>query len=204
VARTLIKPLLVRFFAGLVGSVGLGWIVFRGALFDPTEIAFQCVTVGILTAGMLAVVRLSRHDLAALLIVVFGMGRFGLAGTEGWTFAVSGFLLAAGVYLAAVIFDLLAREGMAFGKFVILAALLGGINVALLPLVQFHTLTSNDVIRAVLIQLLLGLIIGDGAGFGVEMAELPAAVAERARRPGMRAETNGRRYDGQESTEHDS
>jgi hypothetical protein len=181
VSRPLLKALLVRFLAGLAGSAGLGWIVFRGTVFHPAEISFQCITVGALTAGMLAAVRLSRHDLAVLLIVVFGMGRFGLAGSEGWLFAFSGFLLAAGVYLSALIFDLLARKGLAFGKFLILGPLLGGIYVALVPLVQFYTLTSNEVVRALMIHLLLGLIIGDGAGLGVEIAELPHAAAERAR-----------------------
>jgi hypothetical protein len=179
VAHPLLKAFLVRFVSGLAGATALGWLVFRGAVFDPRELAFQCVTVGALTAGVLAAVRVKTHGLALLLVIVFGLGRLGLAGTQGWLLAISGILLATGVYLLALIFDMLAGKGLPFGKFLIMGPLLGGVYLALAPMVEFHTLTSNGVVRALALQLLVGLLIGDGAALGVEVAELPAVVAAR-------------------------
>jgi hypothetical protein len=179
VAHPLLKAFSIRFVAGLLGSIAVGWLVFRGTVFDPRELAFQCVTVGALTAGVLAAVRVNTHGLAVLLVVVFGMGRLGLAGTQGWLLAISGILLATGIYLVALIFDMLGRRGLVFGKFLIMGPLLGGIYLALAPMVEFHTLTSNGVVRALALQVLVGLLIGDGAALGVEVAELPPYVAAR-------------------------
>jgi hypothetical protein len=50
-------------------------------------------------------------------------------------------------------------------------------------MVEFHTLTSNGVVRALALQVLVGLLIGDGAALGVEVAELPAYVASRLKPP---------------------
>jgi len=49
--------------------------------------------------------------------------------------------------------------------------------VALTPITDYYTLTSDDVMRTLLLRFLLGLIMGDGAGLGVELADLPAAAA---------------------------
>ena len=51
--------------------------------------------------------------------------------------------------------------------------MLGGLFVALTPMVEFHTLTSNGASRMLMLQVLIGLLIGDGVGLGVELAELP-------------------------------
>lgn len=172
-----VKAFLPRFLLGLAGALGAGLVVFRGQIFEPGQLLFQCVTVGALTAGLLALVRVSRHGAALLLVVVFGLGRFGFAGSTGWLPGISGFLLAAGVYLIAVIFDLLARGGLILGKFLLVGPLIGGLFVALTPITDYYTLTSDDVMRTLLLRFLLGLIMGDGAGLGVELADLPAAAA---------------------------
>jgi len=173
---------LTRLLLGWSGAVAAGLVVFRGAVFAPGDLPFQCVTAGALCAAMLALVRTSRHGVALLLIAVVGLGRYGLAGSTGWLPGTGGFLLAAGAYLVAVIFDLLARGGLALGKFLLVGPLVGGLYLALTPITEFHTLTSDDVTRTLLLRFLLGLILGDGAGLGVELAELPAAAAAAAAR----------------------
>ena len=177
---------LLRFVAGVAGSIGAGLLVFRLLVFNPGEPAFQCVTVGILCAAVLAAVRISWHGLALVFIIVFGLGRYGLSQTGGWLFGLSGFLLGAGCYLLALIFDLLARRGLLLGKFVIMGLLLGGLFVALTPMVEFHSLTSNGAMRTLMLQLLVGLLVGDGVGLGVELAELPSGLAARAAAAGAK------------------
>lgn len=128
--------------------------------------------MGGLAAAMLAAVRLSRHDLALVLVVAFGVARLGLAGAKGWAVASSGIILAAGIYLLALIFDMLGQRGVAFGKFLIVGPLLGALYVALTPLAEYHFLTTNGVTRTLMSRALLGLIVGDAVGFGVEAVEL--------------------------------
>jgi hypothetical protein len=183
VAHPLLKAFSVRFLSGLAGSVLAGWVIFRWAVFDPGVPAFHCLTVGALVAGVLAAVRLSLHGVAVILVVVFGMGRLGLLGSMGWLYALSGLVLAAGVYLIALIFDMLGKKGLVFGKFIIVGPLLAGIYLALVPMVEFHLLTSNGVLRVLIVQAAVGLLVGDGAALGIEIAELPSAVSRKGRIP---------------------
>lgn len=157
-----------------------GLLIFRSAIVVPEALAFQCVSVGAVAAGILSLVRLSRHGYALVLIAVFGVLRLGWIGSKGWVVGVSGFLLAGGLYLAAIIFDLLGRRGMAFGKFLILGPLVGGVYLALAPLIEFHTLTANGVMWTLVEHVLLGVVIGDGVGLGVEVAELLGQAQEKA------------------------
>jgi hypothetical protein len=152
--------------------MAVGLLVFRESAFDPAEPEFQCLTAGALTAGILSAVRVSRHDLAVVIVTVFGLSRVGLAESRGWLLAVSGFLFAAGLYLASLVFDLLGRRGVRFGKFLILGPLMGGLYLALTPMVEFYDLTTNGVLRTLMSRVLMGLLIGDGVGFGVEVVEL--------------------------------
>jgi hypothetical protein len=173
---------LLRFLFGLAGALAAGLLVFRGQLFDPGGLPFQCVTVGALTAAMLALVRLSRPGSVLLLIAAFGLARYGFAESLGWLPGISGFLLAAGIFLVALIFDLLARGGLALGKFLLVGPLIGGIYLALTPITEFHALTSDDVTRTLMLRFLVGMILGDGAGLGVELVELPGAAAAARRK----------------------
>jgi hypothetical protein len=179
VAPLLIKNFLVRFWFGIAGSLMAGLIIFRAAIVIPALPAFQCITVGIVLAAILSLVRLSRHGYALVVIAVFGVLRLGLVESRGWTMGASGFLLAGGLYLAAIIFDLLGRRGMMFGKFLILGPLVGGVYLALTPLVEFHALTANGVMRILMEHVLLGVVIGDGVGLGVEVAELLGKAHQR-------------------------
>ena len=186
-ARTGAKSFLVRFLIGLAGALAAGAVVFRWQILEPGTLPFQCITVGALTAAMLALVRVSRHGAAWLLVAAYGLAGYGFAGALGWLPGTAGFLLAAGIYLVAVIFDLLARGGLVLGKFLIVGPLIGGLYLALTPVTDFHTLTSDDVMRTLMLRFLVGMILGDGAGLGVELADLPAA-ASAARRTAAEAE----------------
>jgi hypothetical protein len=183
VAHAVLKNFLIRFWFGLAGSLVAGMLLFRSAVVAPGTLAFQCVSVGAVTAGILSLVRISRHGYALVLIALFGVLRIGLVESRGWLVGISGFLMAAGLYLAAIIFDLLGRRGIMFGKFLILGPLVGGLYLALAPMVEFHALTSNGVMRILLEHALLGVIIGDGVGLGVEVAELLGKAQERVDNP---------------------
>jgi len=182
VAHLVLKSFLVRFSFGVAGSLMAGLLLFRSAIVIPGTLPFQCISVGALTAGMLSLVRVSRHGYALVLIAVFGVLRLGLVESRGWLMGVSGFLLAGGLYLSAIIFDLLGRKGMMFGKFLILGPLVGGLYLALTPLVEFHALTSNAVMWILMEHVLLGVVIGDGVGLGVEVAELLGMAREKVKR----------------------
>jgi hypothetical protein len=181
VAHIVLKNFLVRFWFGIAGSLLAGLLMFRSAIVIPGTLAFQCISVGALTAGILSLVRVSRHGYALALIAVFGVLRLGLVESRGWLMGISGFLLAGGIYLCAIIFDLIGRKGMMFGKFLILGPLIGGLYLALTPLVEFHALTSSSVMWILLEHVLLGVVIGDGAGLGVEVAELLGMAQEKVR-----------------------
>ena len=96
-----------------------GMLIFRSAIVIPGTLAFQCISVGAALAGILSLVRLSRHGYALTIIAVFGVLRLGWVESRGWMVGISGFLLAGGLYLCAIIFDLLGRRGMMIGKFLI-------------------------------------------------------------------------------------
>ena len=59
--------------------------------------------------------------------------------------------------------------------------LIGGLYLALTPLVEFHSLTSNSVMWILMEHVLLGVVIGDGVGLGVEVAELLGMAQEKVR-----------------------
>jgi len=172
---------LLRFWIGAAGSFAAGWLVFGSAVFRPGHVAFQCITIGALTAGIVALQRSGRPLHALALAVGFGLFQLGLVETEGWIVASSGVVMGLGIFLVALIFDLLAREGVVLGKFLLLGPLLGGVYLAATPLAQFHSLTGPDAVRTLMQFALVGVVIGDGAGLGVELVDLVALAAGRAR-----------------------
>jgi hypothetical protein len=180
VAQLLLKNFLVRFWFGIAGSLMAGLLIFRAAIVIPGMLAFQCISVGAVTAAIVSLVRLSRHGYAMTVVAVFGVLRLGLIESQGWMMGISGILLAGGIYLTAIIFDLLGRRGMMFGKFLILGPLIGGIYLALTPLVEFQALTANGVMWILMEHVLLGVVIGDGVGLGIEVAELLGRAQEKA------------------------
>jgi hypothetical protein len=132
---------------------------------------------------MLALVRKGRTVEGALLIPAYTGLRLAFAQSGGWRIGTSALLLAAGVFLVALIFDQLGRHGVRFGKFLVAGPLLGGVCLAVAPLSQLHALNMYDSFDPLMVQLFMGIVIGDGAGLGVELAELFFHVRQRLTAP---------------------
>jgi hypothetical protein len=118
--------------------------------------------------------------------VLFGIVHLGLPRAAGWTAvlfaALSGLLLGLGLVLVSTIFDLLARRGHRFGKFLIHGPLVGGLYFAVTPLGEYFALGPNGALRTLLFHVFLGILIGNGVAFGVELAELLLASGPSAAR----------------------
>lgn len=167
-----------------------GFVVFRRNIFRPDQPAFDCLTVGALLAGMLTLIRLSRHGQALALVAVYGAFR-SLAPYGRWTHAISGLLLGLGVFLAAVIYDELAKYGLRFGKFLIVGPLVGGAYLAVAPITELRDMTVFNAVYLLLFQLALGIVIGEGVGLGVELVELLSGRATRRSSGATRQESVG-------------
>ena len=50
--------------------------------------------------------------------------------------------------------------------------LLGGVLLAIGPIVGYHDLIAFDAVRPLLLQTFLGVVVGDGVGLGIELGEL--------------------------------
>ena len=174
--RSILSGLLARFGLGLIGGLAAGYLAFRARIFDPAHPAFHCISVGVLATGIFALVRSSRPGLAGLVVLGYSLLQLGLADADGWGVVAAGALLAAGIFLIALIFDLLARGGLPFGKFLIVGPLLGGVYLAVIPLMEFHALTTTDAVRTLLSYIFLGVVIGDGVGLGVELGDIAVSL----------------------------
>ena len=150
---------------------------------------FQCVTIGVFVAALLALVRSSRGGLALVLACAFALFRLGLIRSEGWLAGLTGLVQAGGFLLAVLIFDQLARRGILFGKFLVFGPLIAGVFLAAAPMAQFHDLTRSNALPLVIQQLFIGLVVGNGVGFGMELADLgrgagSSAFVDRSGDPG--------------------
>jgi hypothetical protein len=167
---------LLRFCLGSLGSVIAGFVMFRLAVFDPGRPMIQCVTVGILAAGILSSVRAGMPGAAVGLIALFGLVRLGgvsslgLVGTLAAT--ASALILGFGLLIIAVLYDLLARRGVRIGKFLLVGPMLAGLYLGLSPLNGIYAVTAVDPVSGWVFSIFLGLVIGDGVGLGVEITEL--------------------------------
>jgi hypothetical protein len=175
----LAPALLLRFGLGVAGALAAGLGAFGLAIFDPQEPAFQCVTMGPLLAGLLALLRSDRVRAAFGLAALFALLRLGFVHTEGWAAPVAGACLVFGALVVSVLFDALARYGIRMGKFLVLGPLLAGLYVAVTPLAELGQLVGSELHVTLLRWAFLGVLIGDSTGAGVEIADLLAT----ARRP---------------------
>jgi hypothetical protein len=170
---------ILRFAAGVLGSTVAGWIAFRGEIFNIASPAFQCVTIGVVAAAILAMVR-SGYTIGALrLVAAFAVLQFGATWHSG-TFpalamAAWSASIGLGVFLAATFFDLLAQLGIRFGKFLVVGPLLGGLYFAATPLASFVAGEPRGVLHSLWWNAFLGIVIGDGIGAAVEVIELVMA-----------------------------
>ena len=123
---------------------------------------------GLGVAGVLAAAALGVAAACAL-------ARLGFVQSEGWAAPLAGASLVAGALVTSVLFDALARYGIRFGKFLVLGPLLAGLYVALTPLAEMRRLDGTEQQVTLLRWAFLGVLIGDSAGLGVEVADLLAA-----------------------------
>ena len=164
--------LMIRFWCGVAGSVLFGLAVFGQAVFRPDHPAFECVTVGALAAGMLTLAQLANRGQAIALVLGYAGLRIALAPMLRWSTAVPGVLLVLGIFGVAFLYDLLARSGLRFGKFIVVGPLLGGVYLALAPITELDRMNVLNASSLLTFRLVLGILIGEGVALGVELAEL--------------------------------
>ena len=161
--------------AGLAGTVLAGALAFGPAVFVPGRPPFQAVNAGLLVAGVFAAVRASRPSTAIALVSGWTALHLGVSLEAGWPDVVArpGWCLGVGfgICLAAAIFHRLAQRGYAFGKFLIAGPMLAGFWVAATPVSLLGRGVHEGLVTDLLMNAFLGLVIGDGAGLGVEAAE---------------------------------
>jgi len=170
---------MARFWSGIAGGVLVGLAVFRGYVFRPDHPAFECVTVGALVAGVLTLVRQSHRGQALALVLAYTGLRFAFTPVVRLSAAVSGLLLGLGVLVVGLIFDLLARGGWRFGKFLLVGPLVGGVFLALAPITEMQELNVLNAANLMMFRLALGMLIGEGVALGVELAEWPFGRSAR-------------------------
>lgn len=186
---------LLRFGAGWAGSLLLGFAVFglldaasrafgpfavfRGmwrSVFDAGRPPFQCVTVGAFLAAVFALVRGARPAGALGLAGGVVLVELGTVVQTGWGRGVSRPLwwlsVGAGAFAVAAVYDGLAARGQRLGKWLVSGPLLGGVYLAATPAALLETPAGHPVLSGLLLNALLGLVIGDGVAFGVELVEL--------------------------------
>ena len=168
-----VPQVILPFVSGSVGGVLLGLAVFRGRVFWPGHPAFEFITVGALVAAILTLVRQSREAQAFAVVLAFSGIRFAFSPGTRFGAAVSGLLLGLGLYLVALIYDLLARAGWRFGKFLLIGPLVGGVFLAAAPISEADRMNVMNAASVLMFRLALGLLIGEGVAAGVELAELP-------------------------------
>ena len=171
--------MMVRFWSGIAGGALAGLAVFRWSLFQPGHPAFECLTVGALTAGLFALARQSQRGEALALALAFGGVRFLLTPVVRFNALLAGLALGFGLFVVALIFDLLARRGWRFGKFLLVGPLVGGVFLALAPITEQSAMNVHNAAQLLLFRVALGVLIGEGVALGVELADWPLARLQR-------------------------
>lgn len=175
---------MLRFGLGLGAVFGVGLVAFRSAVFVPDSPAFGCLAAGAAAAAILALLRSDRLHQALAVAAACVVVRLGFLESQGWAPVAAGAFRVAGMVVACLIFDALARVGIRVGKFLVLGALLGGLYVALVPLAELGRLVASDLPATLFRHAMQGVIVGDAVGFGIEVADW----ALRARQPRLVAQ----------------
>jgi hypothetical protein len=172
-SRSLVTGAALRFGAGIAGAALVGWLVFRERILRPDGPAFEFFTVGALLAGILALIRQSRRGQALVLALAFAGIRFAVSPVVPLGAAFHGMLLGLGLFIVALIFDLLALRGWRLGKFLLVGPLVGGVFLALAPIGEIEHMNVFNASDVLIFRLALGMLIGEGVALGVELVELP-------------------------------
>lgn len=177
-----------RLVWGAAAGILIGFAVFGSRVFDPAQPTSQCVTVSAFLAGVATLVRATKIRHAAVVAAFFAVLQAAQVLPQGWWPAILALLragiLSAGVLLVALLYHLLAERGYRFGKFLLVGPLLAGVYMA--ATAAAAATIPGPAILSLWLNLLLGVVIGDAVGLGLEISELtlgragPAASVERA------------------------
>jgi hypothetical protein len=161
--------------AGAAGAALAGALAFGKAVAVPGHPPFQAINAGLLVAGVIASVRASKAAAGLALVSGWTALHLGVSLESGWPAVVASPFACLGMgfaaFLAAAVYDDLARRGYALGKFLITGPMLAGFWIALTPAFLLGREPHERLVAEILRNAFLGLVIGDGAGFGVEAAE---------------------------------
>jgi hypothetical protein len=171
-----LSALLARFFLASLGALGAGVLAFGRGVLDPSRPGFYCITVGTLAAGVLTLVRCERVGQALALAVFYSALQLVQGGLAA---ALASLVMGGGAVVVALVFDLLARRGFFFGKFLVAGPLLGGVFLAAAPIAEFSALSAPGASRTLLYYFFVGVLVGDGVGLGAELAELGVLATTR-------------------------
>ena len=177
----------LRIASGFAGAAGAGWLaldVFRAfglagpariSVLDPSRPGFQCLSTGLLFAAMLAFVRVGKPAVCLLIAVAASAMQFGIHLSGGFPRVLTRPLwmaaVAAALVLAAFVYDALARSGHRFGKFLVVGPIVAGVFFFATPLLLLGGTPREPYLLELLLNGFLGLVLGDGAALGVEIAE---------------------------------
>jgi hypothetical protein len=179
----------------MAAAVPAGWLLLPGEFFVDTGHLTLCLVVSTLVAGILSLVRGGHPRGALALVGAFGLLQLGQTWSQGpraaivmvtWSVVVGG-----GVFLAALIFDRLAELGYSVGKFLLLGPLVGGVYLATRPLAGLSNVLDLGLVTTMWLFTYLGIVIGDGAGFGVEVVDL-LDTRNRTRNQNVQTRTGAR------------
>jgi hypothetical protein len=168
--------ILLRFWLGAAGAVGAGFLAFREAMFQPDTLPFQGLTIGALAAGIVTLVRVRHGGTALAVAVAYGGLATVLSRPPGVRAGIGGLAVGLGVVLSALVFHEVSRAGFRFGKFLVLGSLVGGACLAVAPLIEFQNLALTHAAGRVVSYGVLGIVVGNGVGIGIEIAELLPSV----------------------------
>ena len=171
-------------FAAVLCFAGLLWRLLPPDFPSPAG----CLASGALTAGIFAFVRGGQALQAATLgagAVSFQLAALWHQGPGHALAAAAGNLVeAAGIATSAVVFHLCAERGVRFGKFLLTGPMLAMAFAAAAPATLVGAPATDEPLRPLLIGGLVGLIVGQAVGLGLEAGELGAHFLQARGRPG--------------------
>ena len=186
-------PVVIRAAAGLTGAALAGWMAFRTSAFQPGRPAFQCIKVGLVASILIALVRLGRlRPAAGMCLLWVGLEAARVSHlplhrafvAPSWAAGTS-----LGLLSVALVYRSLSDQGIRFGKFLVIGPMIGAVFVAVTPIALIHAPPSAGVARELWFNALLGIVIGDGVGFGVEMVDVVLPAPRGSGLPGVRSDT---------------
>jgi hypothetical protein len=147
-----------------------------------------CLASGALAAGVFAFVRGGQFPQAVTLcagVVSFHAAALWHQGPGRALSAAAGNLVeAGGIATSAVVFHLLAERGATFGKFLVTGPMMALAFAAASPASSMGTVAVEPPLRALVLGGIVGLVVGDAVGFGLEAGELGVRLLARQRTGG--------------------